>query len=102
MSRISSIDHGPELTHAVQHIIYHFNEDGSTNYIEVSGYHHAPALGRFPNTSYTYHSKPEVGQRPLAAALALDPDPAKALRLAWEQGDTAEEKAKPRQAAPPG
>ena len=45
---------------------------------------------------------PDVGQRPLAPALALDPDPAKALRLAWEQGDTAEEKAGPRQPAPTG
>ena len=88
MSRISSQDHGPDLSHTVEHIMFHFNQDGSTNYVEVSGYHHAPALGRFPNTSYTYHSKPEVGQRGLNDALVLDPDPMQALRLAWESGDT--------------
>ena len=97
MSRISSLDHGAELSHAVEHIVHHFNQDGSTNYMEVSGYHHAPPLGRFPNANYTYHSKPEVGQRSLDAALALDPDPTRALRLAWEQGDTAQDPAPPRQ-----
>ena len=102
MSRISSIDHGADLAHAVQHIIHHFNEDGSTDYVEVSGYHHSPALGRFQNTSYTYHTKPEIGQRSLAPVLGLDPDPQKALRLAWERGDTAEDPAKPRTPAPAG
>lgn len=96
MSRISSQDHGPELSHAVEHIIYRFNQDGSVNYVEVSGYHHAASLGRFPNTSYTYHSKPEIGQRALADALGLDPDSSKALRLAWEKGDTSQDPARPR------
>lgn len=103
MSRISSVDHGPELSHVVQHIIYHFNPDGSTNYVEVSGYHQGgPTLGRFQNTSYTYHGNPEVGQKSLAAAFALDPDTTKALHLAWEQADTAQDPAPARRAAPVG
>lgn len=101
MSKISSVDHGPELAHVVQHIMSHFNPDGSMNYVEVSGYHQGPAsLGRFPNTGYTYHGKPEVGQRSLAEALALDADPVKALRLAWERGDTSEDPARPRRPEP--
>ena len=102
MSRTSSIDHGADLAHAVEVIVYRFNPDGSVNYVEVSGYHHSPGLGRFQNTSYTYHSKPEVGQRGIAAALALAPDPIDALRRAWEQADTGQNPARPQQAAPAG
>ena len=93
-------DHGTDLPHAVETIVYRFNQDGSVNYVEVSGYHHAPELGRFPNTSYTYHGKPDVGQRGLAAALALAPDPIDAFRKAWEQADTGQDPARPRQPQP--